>query len=101
MDLINFIFSLGVNPNFIFIVILAGIVGYLRLERKHNEQTIKHLNEQIQSLKTSNSKLKEKYYLLDRHTLLMSHNLQLAIKKRLHKQMPGGEWSSCNPLVDD
>ena len=86
----DLIIANGSVVDLIIFMMGMGVAGYVVLLKRRLDEKKKEIKE-----------LKEKYHLLDRHVLIMSHNLSLAIKRPLHKQMHGGEWATTNPLTEN
>jgi hypothetical protein len=89
-SLIDLIINKGSIIDLIIFMLGMAVVAYVGILKHRLDKKERQIAE-----------LKEKYHLLDRHTLIMSHNLSLAIKRPLHKQMPGSEWTTHNPLTED
>jgi hypothetical protein len=89
-SLIDLVIKNGSIIDLVIFMMGMAVAGYITILKHRLDKKEKQISE-----------LKEKYHLLDRHVLIMSHNLSLALKRKLHKQMPSGEWSTSNPLTED
>jgi hypothetical protein len=89
-SLIDLIINKGSIIDLIIFMMGMAVVAYVGILKHRLDKKDKQVSE-----------LKEKYHLLDRHTLIMSHNLELGLNKKLHTQMPHGEWSTHSPLTEN